>query len=294
MELTNWSFLSEESVNENVIGAIAYPHSGEHFHGALMQDFEVYVLVLHEDSGLHNKIRHSMIGELRYQIVYMNWAELNRHLITGEDRGLTGAFMDGNILWDREDKLNHLRQYVLQFGDKIRKQKMFYEFSCFLKSYVEAKRWLSDEQVIDAYQCVLKSLKHWARIVVIEKGIPPERTVWAQIREMDRAVYKLYDELTSSKETLEQRVELTLLACEFSVMSKMESCSELLLEVLRKSNHPVSLGELMLHPELWYIQEELPLMLRKLVHRSIIKETGSWIPALTESGREIRYFVDEV
>ncbi|WP_211749939.1 nucleotidyltransferase-like protein [Paenibacillus sp. Marseille-Q4541] len=292
MELTNFSFLSEESVNQGVVGAIAYPHSGEHFHGSLMQDFEVYVLILHEDSTLHNKIRHSIIGELRYQIVYMDWAQLNRYLITGEDRSVTGAFMDGDILWDRDDELLLLRQHVLQFGNKVRKQKIFYEFSCFLKTYVEAKRWLADGQVIDAYQCVLKSLKHWARIVVIEKGIPPERAVWTQIRDMDRAVYKLYDELTSSKETLEQRVELTLLACEFSVMSKMESSSELLIEVLRKSNQPVSLAELMAHHELQYIHEELPLMLRKLVHRSIIKETGSWIPSLTESGREIRYFVD--
>lgn len=292
MELTNLSFLSEESDNQGVVGAIAYPHSGEHFHGPLMQDFEVYVLILHEDSSLLNKIRHSIIGELRYQIVYMDWVQLNRYLITGEDRSVTGAFMDGDILWDRDEKLRLLREYVLEFGSKMRKQKMFYEFSCFLKTYVEAKRWLSDGQVIDAYQCILKSLKHWARIVVIEKGIPPERTVWTQIRDMDRAVYKLYEELIESEETLEQRVELTLLACEFSVMSKMESCSELLIEVLRKSNHPASLAELMIHPDLLLVHEELPLMLRKLVHRSIIKETGSWIPSLTESGREIRYFVN--
>lgn len=292
MELTNLSFLSEESDNQGVVGAIAYPHSGEHFHGSLMQDFEVYVLVLHEDSSLHNKIRHSIIGELRYQIVYMDWVQLNRYLITGEDRSVTGAFMDGDILWDRDEKLHLLREYVLAFDSKLRKQKMFYEFSCFLKTYVEAKRWLADGQVIDAYQCILKSLKHWARIVVIEKGILPERAVWTQIRDMDRAVYKLYDELIASEETLEQRVELTLLACEFSVMSKMETCSELLIEVLRKSNHPASLAELMIHPDLLYIHEELPLMLRKLVHRSIIKETGSWIPSLTESGREIRYFVN--
>ncbi|MCM3786378.1 nucleotidyltransferase-like protein [Neobacillus mesonae] len=289
MELTNYSFLSEESSNHGVVGAIAYPHSGEQFYGSLMQDFEVLVLILLEGGQAQNRYRHAVIGELRYQILYMDWTHLTRCLITGEDRSIIDAFFHGDILWDKEDKIQLQREYVLQFGPKLRKQKVFYEFSQFLRTYLDAKRSIKDGEVIDAYQSVLSSLNHWARIVVIEKGISPERALWTQIRDMDRSVYKLYEELTMSKETLEQRVELILLACEFSVLSKMESCCGLLLDIIRSENRPWSLSELIQLPDLNFIQEEIPFILRKLVYRSIIKETESRVLSTTEGGREIRY-----
>ncbi|GAK42742.1 nucleotidyltransferase-like protein [Paenibacillus urinalis] len=289
MELKNYSFLSEESSKHGAVGAIVYPHSGEQFYGSLMQDFEVLVLILHEDGPTENRYRHSAIGEVRYQILYMDWKRLARCLITGADRGVIEAFLHGDILWDKGDKIKVHRDYIQQFGSKLRKQKIFYEFSQFLRTYLDAKRWIKDGEVIDAYQSVLESLNHWARIVVMEKGISPERAVWTQLRDMDRSVYKLYEELTMSKETLEQRVELILLACEFSVLSKMESSCSLLLDIVRSSNKPWSLHELMKHPDLCFMQDEIPLLLRKLVHRSIIRETESLVPFVTEGGREIKY-----
>lgn len=92
MELKNYSFLSEESSKHGAVGAIVYPHSGEQFYGSLMQDFEVLVLILHEEGPTENRYRHSAIGELRYQILYMDWMRLTRCLITGEDRGVVEAF----------------------------------------------------------------------------------------------------------------------------------------------------------------------------------------------------------
>ncbi|MCM3130372.1 MULTISPECIES: nucleotidyltransferase-like protein [unclassified Paenibacillus] len=289
MELKNYSFLFEESSKHGAVGAIVYPHSGGQFYGSLMQDFEVLVLILHEEGPTEKRYRHSAIGELRYQILYMDWIRLTRCLITGEDRSVIEAFLHGDILWDKGGKIKAHRDHIQQFGSKLRKQKIFYEFSQFLHTYLDAKRWIKDGEVIDAYQSVLESLNHWARIVVLEKGVSPERAVWTQIRDMDRSVYKLYEELTMSKETLEQRVELILLACEFSVLSKMESSCSLLLDILRSSNKPWSLHELMKHPDLCFMQDEIPLLLRKLVYRSIIRETESLVPFVTDGGREIKY-----
>ena len=145
--------------------------------------------------------------------------------------------------------------------------------------------------VVDAYYDALETLGSWARIVLIEQGIYPDHTVWTHIQQLDRALWKLYQELTVSSETLEQRVELVLLACEFSVMSKMGDCSELLLRVIRSRKEPWSVNELVNHPQLRFVRNDLPLVLRKLVFRSIVKESAGW-PSLEGEGREIRYWIE--
>ena len=96
------------------------------------------------------------------------------------------------------------------------------EFSLFISKFIQSKEYLAEEHYLDAYSNILESLHHWARIVIIEENHYPELTVWRQVRLINPGVDKLYEELTLSSETLRQRVELVILACEFSVMSKMK------------------------------------------------------------------------
>ena len=82
---------------------------------------------------------------------------------------------------------------------------------------------LKEERGLDAYHTLLEGLHHWGQLELIERGIHPESAVWEQITGLNTPVRKLYEELTVSTETLGQRVELALLAYEFSMISKLES-----------------------------------------------------------------------
>lgn len=75
-----------------------------------------------------------------------------------------------------------------------------------------------------------------------------------------------------STETLDQRVELILLACEFALMSKMSDCCGLLLNILGSRKESWSIKELLQHSGLSQLEAELPLVLRKLVSRSLIRD----------------------
>ncbi|MOA36147.1 hypothetical protein D3C78_1576540 [compost metagenome] len=101
----------------------------------------------------------------------------------------------------------------------------------------------------------------------------------------------MLDELTDNKETLEQRIQLVLLASEFSVMSKMEDCCSLLIHILSSRKSAWSLQELMEVPDLVYIKAELPMLLRKLVHRSLVTEVTIPLQNGHGEGREIKYLV---
>ena len=64
------------------------------------------------------------------------------------------------------------------------------------------------------------SLHHLARLAVIENGLFPEVTVWSQVKKIDPAIYKLYEELITSDEPLEKRLELLFLASEFFIHNR--------------------------------------------------------------------------
>lgn len=155
---------------------------------------------------------------------------------------------------------------------ELREHKLLIEFSKFLRRYLQSKEYILENHSLDAYNNILEALHHWARIVIIEAGIHPEVTVWRQIKSINPGVYKLYEELTMSKETIKQRVQLVLLACEFSVMSKMERCCKRVLDLLSSSTEAWSLQELQQSEVLSDIKLELPLLLNKLVKKQLAKE----------------------
>ncbi|MBU5354604.1 hypothetical protein KQI74_20115 [Paenibacillus barcinonensis] len=291
VELKNLAFLSEQSEETGAVGAIAYSHPGERFHGSLIQDFDLLVLIVLNTDQSTSTVEHYRYGDLRYQLIYASWSELQITAVTGEHYNLMQCLIEGEIIWETDDQITQLREELSSFGNELREQKLFHEFTSFLRMYVEARRHMQQGHVVDAYYDALKALGNWARIVLIEQGMYPDHAVWTHIQQLDRALWKLYQELTVSSETLEQRVELILLACEFSVMSKMEECSELLLRVIRSRKEPWSIHELVHHPQLRFVREDLPLVLRKLVLRSIVKESAGW-PSLEGEGREIRYWIE--
>lgn len=289
MRSTNFSFMRDESRDRQAFGAIGYRiHSDECF-GFMSDDFELIILVLCHQTQGDLRIEHGISGLQRYQLIYVSSTDIKDWMVSGEKNGLIHCFMEGDIIWDVNDELKQLREALLSFDRSMSERKRFKEFAHFLEKYVRAKQHYSNERFMDAYLAIIEALLHYARIELIEHGIRVETDIWEQLRPLNSVVYKLYEQLSTSQETIEQRVELVLLACEFFVMSKLADCSSLLLDVLRSRSEPWSVGELMMNPKLAHVREELPIVLRKLVYRSLVKETSAnWTEGAT--GQEILYW----
>lgn len=292
MERTIFSIMDEEKAGRQAIGAIGYRHDSGSYHDSLLHDFEFLILVVHqglEDSEL--QIEHCMSGDIHYQLLHVDSHAIEKWVTAGDNRELVQYFLHGDVIWDVDGKLNAFRSYINAFSAGLNERRKFKEFAKFLKVYVEAKRYTAEHDLLDAYYSVLQALKHYARLELIEQGILPESSVWEQVRPLNSVVYKLFDELTDSKETLEQRIQLVLLACEFSLTSKMADCCSLLLRILGSRKEAWSVQELMKLPELAFVKDELPLVLRKLVYRSLAKESIKSQRDGGGEGREIRYRV---
>lgn len=290
MELSNVTLLSGETFDENVLGAVTLRRNGNNpFQSALLNDFDMIVLVLHEEQEKERIVRHTIAGERRTQSVHIGLFALERAVMAGDNNELLTSLMAGEVIWDPKGILEGMRQEILHFEGSIKERVMFMEFARFLHMYVKSKRYIEAGCIMDAYNCVLMALYHWARIEVSEGGKFPQPAIWEQVKSMNTSVHKLYEELTASTETLEQRVELVLLACEFGIMSKMTNCCALLFNILSSRKGTWSIKELLQHSGLCPLEFELPLVLRKLVSRSLIREITSWADGHRGEGHAIRY-----
>ncbi|WP_110931402.1 nucleotidyltransferase-like protein [Paenibacillus bouchesdurhonensis] len=290
MEPTIYSLVDEDSVGRQALGAIGYRHNSGEFHSSLIYNFELVVITVCEgmnEAGI--EIEHCTNGDMQYQLLYIGNEDLKRWVMTGENREIVQCFLHGEIIWDVEGELARLCNEIIEFGEGMREQRKFIEFAKFLKMYIEAKRYTQDLDFLDAYYNVLQALKHYARIELIEQGILPESSVWEQVRPLNSVVYKLFDELTDNKETLEQRIQLVLLACEFTIISKMSDCCSVLLRILSSRKDAWSIQELRQLPELEHVREEVPMLLRKLVYHSLAYEVTSEPKGSIGEEREIKY-----
>lgn len=289
MELSNLTLLSGETFDENVLGAVALRQQGNaSVQSALLHDFDMVVLMLHEEQEKERIITHTIAGERRTQSVHVGLSALERAVMAGDNNELLTSLMAGEVIWDPQGILGEMRRQIIQFQDPLKERVLFMEFARFLQMYVKSKRYLEAGYTMDAYNCVLIALYHWARIEVSEAGYFPKPAVWEQVKSLNTSVHKLYEELTVSTETLDQRVELILLACEFALMSKMSDCCAMLLGILGSRNESWSIKELLQHSGLSPLGAELPLVLRKLVSRSLIREITSWADDASE-GHTVRY-----
>lgn len=234
--------------------------------------FHQLLLVFTNEHSMHNHITHYIKDNERIQERWVNVQMLEKNLQHEDYHSVILWLLRGDILLDPQLYLTGLKQRIIGFPDEKKEHQLLVEFSLFLRKYLQSKEYILNDHVLDAFNRILEALHHWARIVIIEDGIHPEFTVWEQVYSINPGVFKLYEELTTSKETAKQRVQLVLLACEFSVMSKMERCCAPVLRILGSRKEAWGIDELLAVSELQDIKRNLPLLLNKLVRKSLIKE----------------------
>lgn len=178
----------------------------------------------------------------------------------------------GKIELDRKGHIESVKSIMLG-RTPLHEQVVLSRFANFVEAYVHGRRYLEKGHVWDAYTSVLTALKEWACLTVVEHGKHDQVGLWEQVKHLSPGVFKLYEELATSNETVLQRVELVLLACEFSITTKLNSCAAPLLRILRESKQGVSLEQLYEREELQIIRKQLPMLMEKLTRSHYVIKT---------------------
>jgi len=269
---------------EGLIGLmlVADPYS------SLSGEADRMALVVRERVSPLEETEHWLLDDRKLRVRRVTPDVLEQWVIHG-DRGGVRGLVQGEVLSDPTGLLGAIRSKLKKWPILLREQKLLSEFSKFVLSYMSAKRDLQNGQILDAYSHVLTSLHHWAHIALVEQGILPELAVWEQMHSVNPGIYKLFEELTTSPETLEQRVQLVVLACEFSMQTKMQTSCALLIHMLGSRKEPWSVAELQQDSRLQGLPLDLPLLLQKLIHRGLAKEVVKKVPGRRALNQELRY-----
>lgn len=164
----------------------------------------------------------------------------------------------------------NLKKELKEFPFNGRKVKMGLEFAKLIRRYMDGKSLFENKQYLDAYNHVVHSLHHLARLAVIENGLHPELTVWYQVKQIQPEIFKLYEELLYSEETLEKRLELLFLASEFMIHSKTCIGTAHMMEVLSKKEYWM-FNEIMEDKELIPYSVDMSVLLEYLIEKHLVE-----------------------
>lgn len=213
---------------------------------------------------------HLCMGTKSVEFHTVSKQQITRNLINGNNRRLIEWFVNGEIVMDKDNALADLKATLLEFSFDCRKYKIAIEFSRLIKNYSDGKRLYNRGHFLDAFNTILHALHHLARISIIEHGIYPEITVWDQVKQLEPEIYKLYDEMVTGEESIEKRIELLLIAINFSITSKTKHAASHLIDIIKNSKKAWSVEELLNDSELQELGYDMVYLLEYLVQKGIV------------------------
>ena len=175
----------------------------------------------------------------------------------------------GKIIYDRNETLTRLKDQFMAYPQNRRELKMNIEYAKLIKRYKNGKALFEQENYLDAYNSVIHSLHHLARLAIIEKGFHPEVTVWKQVKDIDGQILKLYEELVFSTENLKERLELLFLASDFLIYSKLKTCMKHFFDILSQRDC-WSATDIYAHQEVQPYAIDLDTLLEYLIEKKVL------------------------
>lgn len=241
--------------------------------------FDVIILLVKHDMTHSWDIHHYMIENQSISFHSLTIEKIYHTLMIGNHRRLFDWIVNGEIVFDRNESLRKIKERIDTFPEGDRQKKLTIQFSKLLRRFEEGKTFFREGHFFDSYNHMMHALHHLARLSVVNQGIYSEFVVWEQVKKIDPPIYKLYQELFYSNESVEKRIELLLLATELAIQSKIEIGTQHFFQVFRKMNQPLTMTELMQIEEFSTYQVDLELLVRHLVEKRKLKveerEVGS-------------------
>ncbi|WP_392085343.1 nucleotidyltransferase-like protein, partial [Streptomyces sp. NPDC015350] len=192
-------------------------------------------------------------------------------ILLGTNKKIFEWLYNGRVIFDRNEYVSQLKSELKDFPVIQRKRKMGVEFAKLIRRYMDGKAFFENKHYLDAYNDVVHSLHHLARLAVIENGFHPEVTVWSQVKQIEPEIYKLYVELINSEEPLEKRLELLFLASEFLIHSKTKMSIQHISDILTEKDY-WSFNDLIENEELFLVYSvDLGRLIEYLIEKHFIE-----------------------
>lgn len=253
--------------------------------------FDTVLLIVVETANTPIFTKHYLYKDKKMVMHIITEKLLNKWLLIGTNRKVIDWIFYGKVIFDRNEYLSNLKSKLQETPFYGREIKTGIEYSKLIRQYLEGKEFFNKGEYLDAYQRVVNSLHHLARLAVIDSGLYPEVTVWSQVKIIDPEIYKLYEELMLSNESLEKRLELLFLAIEFLISSKTSDTARHILKTMLTKEH-WTIQELHKQEQLNFYSVDLEVYIEYLVEKGFIYVKP--VKAKSENIYHRHYYVDQL
>ncbi|MFY3790993.1 nucleotidyltransferase-like protein [Ureibacillus sp. MALMAid1270] len=231
--------------------------------------FDCVLLIIVKEAEVPVFTKHYLYKNQKMVMHVITEEILNKWLFIGTKKQVVDWIFNGKIMFDRNEYLVNLRTKLHEEPYYGRKIKTGIQFSKLIRRVMEGKDLFNRGNFLDAYSNVIESLHHLARLSVLDKGLYPEVTVWSQVKKIQPEIYKLYEELLFSKESLEKKLELLFLAIEFMINARTHDGAQHLLETMLEKDL-WTIQELHTHKELRFYSGDLEVLIEYLIDKAYI------------------------
>lgn len=257
----------ERASQPNTLGVILVKKCEEKSN--VTDTFDTVLLIIVKDAETPIFTKHYLYKNNKLALHTVTEKLLRKWLLIGSNKKVVDWIFFGKVLFDRNEFLHKLKIELQEFPYNGRKIKTGIQFSKLIRRYLEGKEYFDKGSYLDAYNHVVDSLHHLGRLSIIDSGLYPEVTVWEQVKKIEPAIYKLYEELVMSHEPIEKRLELLFLASEFLIHSRTQDGARHILEVMQKKE-TWTIQELHDHSELVNYSVDLEVFVEYLVDKGYI------------------------
>ena len=258
----------ERASQPNTLGVILVEKCEEKSN--VTDTFDTVLLIIVKDAGQPVFTKHYVYEGKKVALHTVTEKLIRKWLLIGSNKKVIDWIFFGKVLFDRNDFLHKLKIELQEFPYKGRKIKTGIQFSKLIRRYLEGKEYFDQGSYLDAYNHVVDSLHYLGRLSIINSGLYPEVTVWEQVKKIEPAIYKLYEELTLSDEPIEKRLELLFLASEFLIHSRTQDGARHIVEVMMTKDR-WTIQELHGHNELITYSVDLEVFVEYLVDKGYIQ-----------------------
>lgn len=245
----------------------------KHNEGTVTDTFDTVLLIIVKELETPVYIKHYTYDNKKAALHIVREDQLKEWLLLGSNRKIVEWIIHGKVLFDRNEYMTNLKNELRDFPFYERKLKIGLEFAKLIRRYLDGKVFFDNKQYLDAYNHVVHALHHLARLAVIENGFHPEITVWNQVKQIEPEIFKLYEELITSDETIEKRLELLFLASEFLIHSRTRFSASHLLEIMEEKD-VWTINELLSNQNLTHYSVDLGILIEFLIEKSFIEEVN--------------------
>jgi hypothetical protein len=236
----------------------------------LTDSFDAILIILVKEAEQSLFIKHYAYNDKKAALYIITEEQTKEWLLLGTNRKIFEWLDNSLIVFDRNEYVLNLKKELHEFPFHGRKLKMGLEFAKLIRRYYDGKALFEGHQFLDAYNHIVHSLHHLARLAIIDNGLHPELTVWNQVKQIEPEIFKLYKELVNSEETLEKRLELLFLASEFLIHSRTHAGAAHILDVLEEKEY-WSINDMMSEKELIPYSIDLGVLLEYLIERHLLE-----------------------